>query len=164
MKFKTLTLITFALFATTTASANLITGDGIPLIQYDSFSGLVLVDDDGANVTRIALDFHETTNEDTGLKSSKPQVDSVNSYSVRRVILDWPSLDFLSVLAEMLGFNEPLEAWAHISPDLVPEDFAGARYWVEGSTEEYQTDIHVVPEPATLALLTIGTLTLRRRH
>ncbi|AQT67767.1 hypothetical protein STSP2_00916 [Anaerohalosphaera lusitana] len=160
-------LILFS-FLPAIASANLITGDGIPLVQYNTLTGLVLVDTDGANVTGLGVDFYDSetgqVSEDVNhFFDNSPTNPLFAEYG--GIIPEWRT-GFVgeTIYAELNGVRRPagtLTPWAQISAGLTTDNFIGAKYWLEGSSRKY-TDIQIVPEPATLAMLGIGTLAIRK--
>ena len=145
--------------------ADEIPGNDIPMIQYHIDIGLVLLDPDGMAVADAKVDFSD------GLKNTffdnSPDNPLFAEYG--GLIPNWESGDsgesIYGVSRSTEGYSGPMRCWAQISSGLDNEDFLGVRcHWVGGSADLVETNVTVVPEPATIFLLGLGGLALLRKR
>lgn len=165
-------VVFMALFILTNRSvlvADEIPDNNIPIVEYHIDTGLVLLDADGLALTDALLDFRDSITN--SFFDNSPDNPLFAEYG--GLIPNWESGDNgesiwgESTIAE--GYTGPLRPWAQISSGLDNEDFLGVRcHWVGGSAwDVVETNVTVVPEPATLFLLGFGGLALltnRRFH
>jgi len=143
-----------------------IPGNEVPMIEYHIDTGLVLLDADGLALTDALLDFRDSITN--SFFDNSPDNPLFAEYG--GLIPNWESgnngesIWGASTIAE--GYTGPLRPWAQISSGLDNEDFLGVRcYWVGGSAwDVVETNVTVIPEPATLFLLGLGTLALLKKR
>lgn len=153
--------------------ADEIPSNDIPMIEYYIDTGLVLLDPDGLALTDALLDFRGVEIEgflhyNNDFFDNSPDNPLFAEYG--GLIPNWESGDNgesiwgNSTIAE--GYTGPMRPWAQISSGLDNEDFLGVRcYWVGGSVwDVVETNVTIVPEPATVLLLGLGGLALLRKR
>ncbi len=164
-----LTVVLLCLFLAITSSvavADFIPGNNIPAIIYNTDNGLLLLDPDGLAVTRVRISFPDNANHFFDNSPSNPLFASYGG-----LIPNWEFYDVgENVLGESLissaGYDGPIRPWGQISSGLDSEDFGATYYWFGdyNLSETYaQTDITIIPEPATVILFGLGGLLLRKK-
>ena len=146
--------------------ADEIPGNDIPMIQYHIDTGLVLLDPDGLALSFASLDFSVGPLPNSFFDNSP---DNPLFVEFGGLIPNWESGDVgediwgQSTIAE--GYSGPMRCWAQISNSLSSSDFLRVRYtWVGWAPPVGETNVTVVPEPATVLLLGLGGLALLRRR
>jgi len=147
-----------------------VSGNNIPGILYDPSTGLVMVDPDGLIVTESQIVFRDRNTGEVGHNTNTYFDNSLGNplfASNGGLIPDWDSGDNGEGIwgeSTSSGYDGSPLCWAQISSGLGEEDFLYARYnFPEGPIGGVQTNVTVVPEPATMGLLAIGGLMILRR-